>query len=148
MKRIFLSLSIAAAPFLLAQKVVGLEIKEPQKKEQPAVISKDKVKMYNDNFQKFVIAVQSSDRAVVDQLLSDKVKEIVTDDVLKKVKEGIDPSQKLEVSKVGYYVTMDGSSHPNIKYKYAGDSTSQEVVSAVFEDGGKILGVMPVKKEP
>ncbi|WP_312994571.1 peptidylprolyl isomerase [Chryseobacterium flavum] len=148
MKRIFLSLSIAAAPFLLAQKVVGLEIKEPQKKEQLAVISKDKVKMYNDNFQKFVIAVQSSDRAAVDQLLSDKVKEIVTDDVLKKVKEGIDPSQKLEVSKVGYYVTMDGSSHPNIKYKYVGDSTSQEVVSAVFEDGGKILGVMPVKKEP
>jgi hypothetical protein len=73
------------------------------------------------------------------KLLSDKVKEIVTDDVLKKVKEGIDPNKKLDILKAGYYKTMDGISHPIFKYKYAGDSSSKEVISAVFEDDGKFL---------
>ncbi|KFF74758.1 hypothetical protein HX13_12030 [Chryseobacterium sp. P1-3] len=55
--------------------------------------------------------------------------------------------KKLEILKVGYHVTMDGISHPNIKYKYEGDSSSKEVISAVFEDDGKILGVLPTNKD-
>jgi hypothetical protein len=101
--------------------------------------------MFNDNFLKFVTALKSSDRAGVDALLSDKVKEIVTDDVLKKVKEGFDVNKKLEILKTGYHKLMDGSSLPSISYKYAGES--KEVIMAVFEEDGKILGVMPAKKE-
>jgi hypothetical protein len=41
---------------------------------------------------------------------------------------------------------MDGINHPSIKYKYAGES-SKEVISAVFEDDGKILGVLPAKRQ-
>ncbi|MCQ9639233.1 peptidylprolyl isomerase [Chryseobacterium sp. WG14] len=147
MKKIFLGLAIIGGQLVFAQKVVGLEVENNQKKEQPATISKEKVNLYNDNFVKFMTALKASDHKTIDGLLSDKVKEIVTDDVLKKVKEGIDPNKKLEVLKVGYYVTMDGANHPNIKYKYAGDSSSKEVVSAIFEEDGKILGIMPEKKD-
>ncbi|OCA80368.1 peptidylprolyl isomerase [Chryseobacterium contaminans] len=147
MKQIFLGLAIIGAQFVYAQKVVGLKVENNQKKEQPATISKDKVNLYNENFQKFITALHASDYKAVNEVLSDKVKEIVTEDVLKKVKEGIDPNKKLDVLKVGYYVTMDGVSHPNIKYKYAGDSSSKEVISAVFEDDGRLLGVLPAKKD-
>lgn len=143
MKKILLGLAIVGGQLMFAQKVTDLKIENNQKKELPATISKDKVALYNDNFLKFMAAVQSSDQKTVNELLSDQVKEIVTEDVLKKVKDGIDPDKKLEVLKVGYYVTIDGVSHPNIKYKYSGDTG--EAVSAVFEDDGKILGVMPAK---
>lgn len=147
MKRLFLGLAIMGGQIVFAQKVVDLKVENNQSKEQPAVISKEKVNIYSDNFFEFMNAVQASDRKTVDRLLSEKVKEVVTDDVLKKVKNGIDPGKKLEVLKVGYYKTMDGSSYPDIKYKYAGDPLSKEVVSAVFEGDGKILGVMPAKKD-
>lgn len=147
MKKIFLGLAIVSVQLTFAQKVVGLKVDNGQKKEQAATISKDKVSVYNDNFQKFIKALQSSDYKMANTLLSDKVKEIVTEDVLKKVKDGIDINKKMELLKVGYYVTMDGVNHPNIKYKYAGDSESKEVVSAVFEDDGKILGVLPAEME-
>ncbi|WP_228438503.1 peptidylprolyl isomerase [Chryseobacterium pennae] len=147
MKKIFLGLAIVGAQLTFAQKVAGLKVENSQKKEQPATISKDKVNVYNDNFQKFIKALHSSDYKIAKELLSDKVKEIVTENVLNKVKDGIDANKKLEPLKVGYYVTMDGVNHPNIKYKYAGDSESKEVISAVFEDDGKILGVLPAGME-
>ncbi|SDI34167.1 peptidylprolyl isomerase [Chryseobacterium jejuense] len=147
MKKIFLGLAIVGTQLMFAQKVTGLKVENNQKKEQPATISKDKVTLYDDNFQTFIKALQSSDYKAVNEVLSDKVKEIVTEDVLKKVKDGIDVNKKFEILKVGYYVTMDGSSHPNIKYKYAGDSSSKEVISAVFDDDGKLLGVLPAKKD-
>ncbi|WP_228451985.1 peptidylprolyl isomerase [Chryseobacterium sp. G0186] len=144
MKKLFLGLAVVGAQLMFAQKVVGLKVDKNQKKEAPATISKDKVNLYNSNLFKFLSALQSSDRKTVDELISDKVKDLVTDDILKKVKESVDPDKKLEAVKVGYYSTMDGLNHPNIKYKYADDHSSKEVLSAIFEDNGKILGVMPI----
>lgn len=144
MKKLLLGLALVGAQLIFAQKVTGAKVENSPKKEQQASISKEKVNLYNDNFLKFVEALQASDRKTIDGLLSEKVKEIVTDDVLKKVKDGIDPNKKLEVLKAGYYKTMDGINHPSIKYKYAGES-SKEAITAVFEDGGKILGVLPAK---
>lgn len=145
MKKLLLGLALVGAQLVFAQKVAGVKVENGQKKEQQAAISKEKVSFYNDNFLKFVDALQASDRATIDGLLSEKVKEIVTDDVLKKVKDGIDPNKKLEILKAGYYKTMDGANHPSIKYKYAGESSSKEAITAVFEDNGKILGVLPAK---
>lgn len=135
-----------AAQLMFAQKVTGVKVEKVQK-EVPAQLSKEKISLYNDNFLKFVTALKASDRPAVDLLLSEKVKEIVTDDVLKKVKEGFDVNKKLEILKTGYHKLMDGSNLPSIHYKYAGDSSSKEVIMAVFEEDGKILGVMPAKKE-
>jgi len=145
MKKLLLGIALVGAQLMFAQKVAGVKVEGNQKKEQPAAISKEKVSLYNDNFLKFVDALQASDRKTIDGLLSEKVKEIVTDNVLKKVKEGIDPNKKLEILKAGYYKTMDGTNHPSIKYKYAGESSSKEAITAVFEDDGKILGVLPAK---
>ncbi|CAI8882561.1 peptidylprolyl isomerase [Chryseobacterium sp. IT-36CA2] len=145
MRKLLLGLALVGVQLVFAQKVAGVKVENGQKKEQPAAISKEKVSLYNDNFLKFVDALQASDRATIDGLLSEKVKEIVTDNVLKKVKDGIDPNKKLEILKAGYYKTMDGTNHPSIKYKYAGESSSKEAITAVFEDDGKILGVLPAK---
>ncbi len=146
MKKLFLGFALAAAPFMFAQKVTNITVERP-KKEIPTELSKDKAKMYNENLVKFLAAVKVSDRTAIDALLSDKVKNIVTDDVLKKVREGIDYSKKLELLKAGYHVTADGEGYPNLKYRYAGDSSNKEAVSAVFEEDGKILGVMPVNNK-
>ncbi|WP_249413592.1 peptidylprolyl isomerase [Chryseobacterium indologenes] len=145
MKKLLLGIALVGAQLMFAQKVAGVKVEGNQKKEQLAAISKEKVSLYNDNFLKFVEALQASDRKTIDGLLSEKVKEIVTDNVLKKVKDGIDPNKKLEILKAGYYKTMDGNNHPSIKYKYAGESSSKEAITAVFEDDGKILGVLPAK---
>lgn len=145
MKKIFLGLIILFSQVAFAQKVTGVKV-EKVEKEVPAQLSKEKINLYNANFLKFVEALKSSDRPAVDALLSDKVKEIVTDDILKKVKEGFDINKKLEILKTGYHKLMDGSSLPSINYKYAGDASSKEVIMAVFEEDGKILGVMPAKK--
>jgi hypothetical protein len=145
MKKLLLGIALVGAQLMFAQKVAGVKVEGNQKKEQLAAISKEKISLYNDNFLKFVEALQASDRKTIDGLLSEKVKEIVTDNVLKKVKEGIDPNKKLEILKAGYYKTMDGTNHPSIKYKYAGESSSKEAITAVFEDDGKILGVLPAK---
>lgn len=145
MKKLLMGLALVGAQLMFAQKVMGLKVENSPKKEQQASISKEKVNLYNDNFLKFVEALQASDRKTIDGLLSEKVKEIVTDDVLKKVKDGIDPNKKLEILKAGYYKTMDGINHPSIKYKYAGEPSSKEAITAVFEDDGKILGVLPAK---
>ena len=145
MKKLLLGLVLMGGQLMFAQTKAGSKVDNNQKKEQPAAISKEKVSLYNDNFLKFVDALQASDRTTIDGLLSDKVKEIVTDNVLKNVKDGIDPSKKLEILKAGYYKTMDGTNHPSIKYKYAGESSSKEAITAVFEDDGKILGVLPAK---
>ncbi|MDP9959410.1 peptidylprolyl isomerase [Chryseobacterium lathyri] len=146
MKKIFLGLTVLATQLMFAQKVTGVKVEKVQK-EIPAQLSKEKINLYNDNFLKFVEALKAPDRSGVDVLLSDKVKEIVTDDVLKKVKEGFDVNKKLEILKTGYHRLMDGSSLPSINYKYAGDPSSKEVIMAVFEEDGKIIGVMPAKKD-
>lgn len=145
MKKLLLGIALVGAQLMFAQKVAGVKVEGSQKKEQLASIPKEQISLYNDNFLKFVEALQASDRATIDGLLSEKVKEIVTDNVLKQVKEGIDPNKKLEILKAGYYKTMDGTNHPSIKYKYAGESSSKEAITAVFEDNGKILGVLPAK---
>lgn len=145
MKKIFLGLIILFSQLAFAQKVGGVKVEKAQKEIQ-AQLTKEKISLYNENFLKFVEALKSSDRPAVDALLSDKVKEIVTDDILKKVKEGFDINKKLEILKTGYHKLMDGSSLPSINYKYAGDASSKEVIMAVFEEDGKILGVMPAKK--
>lgn len=132
--------------FFFAQEVVSLKVQESQKKVQPSELSKEKIKLYNGKFFEFVNALKSSDRKAIDGLLSEKVKAIVTDGVLKKVKDGIDLTKKFEVLKSDYMPVADGSNYPVIQYKYEGDSSAQGVVSVVFEEGGKILGIKPLGK--
>lgn len=146
MKKLMLGLAVMFGQFFFAQEVVSLKVQESQKKVQPSELSKEKIKLYNGKFFEFVNALKSSDRKAIDGLLSEKVKAIVTDGVLKKVKDGIDLTKKFEVLKSDYMPVADGSNYPVIQYKYEGDSSAQGVVSVVFEEGGKILGIKPLGK--
>ncbi|KAF5272390.1 hypothetical protein FQA39_LY18798 [Lamprigera yunnana] len=106
------------------RKSQGTEGENKSKEETAATISKDKVNLYDDNLSDIRIKsfASSSDYKAVNEVLS--------------IGRYLMSIKKLKFLKVGYYVTMDGTSHPNIKYKYAGDSSSKEVISAVFEDDG------------
>lgn len=147
MKRAFLVLTMLVAQFYFSQKVVDVQVENPQKKQLPSELSKDKINSYNETFFKFMNALRSSDRKTTDLLLSDKVKTLVTDDVLKKVSDGIDPNKKLAVLKTGYQSLMDGKSYPMIQYQYEGDSSAKAAVTVLFEEDGKILGIKPADKE-
>ncbi|KFF10469.1 peptidylprolyl isomerase [Chryseobacterium soli] len=146
MKKLMFGLAVLFGQFFFAQEVVNLKVQESQKTALPSELSKEKIKLYNGKFFEFVNALKSSDRKAMDGLISEKVKTIVTDGVLKKVKDGIDVTKKFEVLKADYTPVADGSNYPVIQYRYEGDSTAQGVVSVVFEEDGKILGIKPLSK--
>ncbi|MDV7695664.1 peptidylprolyl isomerase [Chryseobacterium soli] len=146
MKKLMLGLAVLFGQFFFAQEVVNLKVQESQKTAPKSELSKEKIKLYNGKFFEFVNALKSSDRKAMDGLISEKVKTIVTDGVLKKVKDGIDVTKKFEVLKADYMPVADGTSYPVIQYKYEGDSSAQGVVSVVFEEDGKILGIKPLGK--
>ncbi|EJL69332.1 hypothetical protein [Chryseobacterium populi] len=147
MKKVFLVLTMLVAQFYFSQEVVDVKVENPQEKQLPPELNKEKINSYNKTFFKFMSALRFSDRKIIDLLLSDKVKTLVTDDILKKVSEGIDTNKKLAVLKTGYQSLMDGKSYPMIQYKYEGDSPVEEAVTVLFEEDGKILGIKPADKE-
>jgi len=146
MKKLILGLAVLFGQFFFAQEVVSLKVQESQKTVPQSELSKEKIELYNGKFFEFVNALKSSDRKAMDGLISEKVKTLVTDDVLKKVKDGIDVMKKFEVLKSDYMPVADGASYPVIQYKYEGDSSAQGIVSVVFEEDGKILGIKPLSK--
>ncbi|MCJ7935808.1 MAG: peptidylprolyl isomerase [Chryseobacterium sp.] len=149
MKKIFLALAVFTIQLGFSQKVTSLKIEKSDNKELSAELDKDKIALYNSNFFKFIAALKSSDKKTMEGLLSPKAKEVVTDVVYKKLSADIDFNKTLEVFKSGYKSTMDGKIYPMIQYKYSDDKSSnpQNIVTAVFENDGKILGIKPKHKE-
>ena len=132
-----------------SQKVTSLKVEKSENKEVAAELDKDKISLYNGSFFKFIAALKVSDKKTMESLLSPKAKEVVTDVVYKKLSEDIDFSKSLEVFKSGYKSTMDGKTYPMIQYRYSGDISSdpENIVTAVFENDGKILGIKPKRKQ-
>lgn len=146
MNKLFIGLAILSTQLFFSQEIVNLKVENGQKKEYPSEVKKENVKIYNERFFAFVKALKSSDRKTMDGLLSEKVREMVTDNVLAKVKDGIDLDKKLEVLKTRYWPLADGASYPMIEYRYEGSPLSAPgVVNVVFEEDGKILGIKPTK---
>ncbi|UMQ42494.1 peptidylprolyl isomerase [Chryseobacterium sp. Y16C] len=148
MKKIVLVFAVFCIQLGFAQKVTSLKIENTGQKEKLIELSKNQITSYNNNFLKFLAGLKSSDRKVTDALLSAKAKEIVTDKVYKKLSEDIHFNKTLEIFKSGYKPMIDGSSYPMIQYKYSDDKSQvpTELVTVVFEESGKILGVKPFKK--
>lgn len=148
MKKIVLAFAVFCIQLGFSQKVKSLKVENTEQKEKLIELSKNQITSYNNNFLKFLAALKSSDRKVSDELLSAKAKEIVNDKVYKKLSEDIHFDRTLKIFKSGYKPMIDGSSYPMIQYKYADDKSSipNELVTVVFEEGGKILGVKPFKK--
>ena len=148
MKKIFLILSILSVQLFFSQEVVDLKVENNRKTETPLDLNKKQIDLYNGKFLQFITALKSSDRKGMEALLSDKAKQVVTDKVFTKLSTDINTSKKLMIVKTGYKPLIDGNSYPMIQYKYADDKSAdpKEVITAVFENSGKILGIKPFKK--
>lgn len=155
MKKILLVLSVLSAPFFLSQKTKN--VKPETKKNtntnvatdvKPSLsLSKEEIELYNGKFLKFIAALKVSDRKAMDELLSEKAKTMVTDVVYQKLAADIKTDKTFQIIKASYKPLIDGSSLPMIQYKYSDDKAAEpkEVITAVFETDGKIMGIKPYK---
>ncbi|MBT2619796.1 MULTISPECIES: peptidylprolyl isomerase [Chryseobacterium] len=149
MKKIFLAVTLFLAQFFFSQKVVDVKVENNDKKEAAVEVSKEKIALYNEKYFAFIKALKTpTDRKAIDDLISEKVKTLVTDKVLEKLSNGIQLDRKMEVFKSDHQTLMDGVSYPMIQYKYSDDKSSlpKDLVNVLFEDDGKIIGVKPEEK--
>ena len=144
MKKLLLILAVAAFQFGFSQNS-QIKIVESKKIELTSELSKDKIELYNKQFSKFVAALKASDRQAINSLISDKVKDVVTDNVIQKLSGGISFDKQTEVYKSGYQKLLDNETYPAIQYKYVGDNSAppKDIITVIFENDGKILGVKP-----
>lgn len=144
MKKIFAAFGLIAISFLSAQNVSRVEVQNPPM-DVSASIPKDKIELYNQSFSKFVSALKSSDKSAVSQLISEKVKSLVDENMIQKLSGGISFERKTEVYESGYQKLLDNQTYPAVQYKYADDKNNppRDLITVIFENDGKILGVKP-----
>jgi hypothetical protein len=144
MKKLLLILSVLAFQLGFSQNS-KITVVESKKIELTSELSKDKIEFYNKIFLKFVAALKASDKQTINTLISDKVKDIVTDNIIEKLSGGISFERKTEVYKSGYQKFGDNEAYPGIQYKYVGDDENppRDIITVIFENNGKILGVKP-----
>lgn len=145
MKKIILAVAVLAFQLSFSQQKGSVKIVESKKIELTSELSKDKIDLYNQSFLKFVAALKASDKNAVSRLISDKVKDVVNDNIIQKLSGGISFERKTEVYKSGYQKVMDNEIYPAIQYKYADDTMNppRDIITVIFENDGKILGVKP-----
>lgn len=144
MKKIFAAFGIIAISLLSAQNVSKVEVQNPPM-DVSASIPKDKIELYNQSFSKFVSALKNSDKSAVSQLISEKVKSLVDENMIQKLSGGISFERKTEIYESGYQKLLDNQTYPAIQYKYADDKNNppRDLITVIFENDGKILGVKP-----
>ncbi len=148
MNKLFLILSLLAVQLFFSQEVIDLKVENNKKTDTPLDLSKKQVELYNGRFSQFIMALKSSDRKKMESLLSENAKKQVTEAVYKKLSSDINSNKKMEIIRTGYKPLINGNNYPMIQYKYADDKSDEpkEVITAVFENDGKILGIKPFKK--
>lgn len=144
MKKVFAILGLFAVSYISAQQVAQVEVQKPPM-DVSSSIPKDKIDFYNQSFSKFVAALKSGNQAEVSTMISEKVKSMVNENVIKQLSGGISFERQTEVYQSGYQKLLDNQTYPAIQYKYADDKTSppRDVITVIFENDGKILGVKP-----
>ncbi|WP_415327064.1 peptidylprolyl isomerase [Chryseobacterium sp. MMS23-Vi53] len=144
MKKLFLILSVLVFQLGLSQES-KIKIVESKKIELTGELSKDKINFYNQQFVKFVAALKVKDKQAIDNLISDKVKDIVDDNMLQILSGGISFERKMEIYKSGNQMLFENETYPAIQYKYVDDKLTppRDVITVLFENDGKILGVKP-----
>lgn len=149
MKKIFLILAALAFQMAFSQEKSSIRIVESKKIELTGELGKDKIDSYNKSFLKFVDALKTSDKQTINNLLSDKVKHIVDDKMIQTLSGGISFDRKTEVYKSGNQKILGGEIYPAIQYKYADDKSNppRDLITVIFENDGKILGVKPEYSE-
>jgi len=122
-----------------------IKVVESKKIELTSELSKDKINLYNQTFINFVAALKASDKEKIKTLVSDKIKYYMSDDIVTKLSGGISFDRKMDVYKSGYQKLYENETYPIIQYKYADDQQNppRDIITVVFENNGKILGVKP-----
>lgn len=148
MKKILLILLIFSVQQFFCQKVKSQPAKENKMTEQKFELSKDQIKLFDASFRKFIAALQISDRKAMENMLSPEAKKMITENVYKRLSEDIRFTSDLEIFKTGYKSLIGGGNQPMIQYKYADEKTQNpnEIITAVFKDDGKIIGIKPYKQ--
>jgi len=145
MKKVFFTLAFLAFQFGFSQNSGTIKVTESKKIELTGELSKDKIDFYNQSFVKFVNALKISDKQAINILISDKVKDIVDDQMIQKLSGGISFDRKTAVYKSGNQQLLDKQTYPAIQYKYSDDLSDppKDIITVIFENDGKILGVKP-----
>jgi hypothetical protein len=112
------------------------------------VVSAEKIKSFNNEFLQLVDNLKVSDFNEARNFLSERIKASTTDDILKNLVENTHFENKLEVFMTGYQLIPDGNQYPMLQYKYVDDTSvpPKEIITVIFEEDGKILGIKPVKR--
>jgi len=144
MKKILLICTVFAFHWAVSQQS-KIKVVESKKIQLTSELPKDKIDFYNQYFVGFVDALKVSDKEKIKTLISDKVKDVVTDNVIGYLSGGISFDRKLEVYKSGYQKLDENETYPAIQYKYADDrqEAPRDIITVIFENDGKILGVKP-----
>lgn len=144
MKKIFLICTVFAFHWAFSQQS-KIKVIESKKIELTSELPKDKIDFYNPLFLKFVDALKASDKEKIKTLISDKVKDVVSDNVIGYLVGGISFERKMEVYKSGYQKLDENETYPAIQYKYTDDKQNppRDIITVIFENDGKILGVKP-----
>lgn len=145
MKKLIVILCLFSVSALFSQNVKNVEVENTQELDISKELSKDKIDFYNQSFLKFVAALKASDKQAIDNLISEKVKTFVNDNIIQKLSGGISFERKTEVYRSGHQSLLDGMNYPAIEYKYADDISvpPRDIITVIFENDGKILGVKP-----
>lgn len=144
MKKVFAVLGLFAITFASAQTVSKVEVQNPAMNVS-ASIPQDKIELYNQSFSKFVSALKTSNKDAISSLISEKVKSLVNENMIQKLSGGISFERKTEVYQSGYQKLPDNQTYPAVQYKYADDKNDppRDLITVIFENDGKILGVKP-----
>ena len=144
MKKLIVVLCLFSVSSAFAQDVKKVEVQSPSM-DISASIPKDKIEFYNQSFSKFVSALKTADKQAVGSLISEKVKSLVDENMIQKLSGGISFERKTEVYQSGYQKLLDNQTYPAIQYKYADDHSNppKDLITVIFENDGKILGVKP-----
>lgn len=126
---------------------IRLYVKNERKEDDGNALGKEKIDLYTIEFLKFLEKLKTSDFAGARDLLSEKIAGSTTDDMLKKLAENIHLDKQIDVFMTGFQLVNDGSQYPMVQFKYKEDvSPPKEMITVLFEDSGKIIGIKPMKR--
>jgi hypothetical protein len=119
-----------------------------EKDKSGDVVSAEKIKSFNDEFLKLIDKLKVSDFNKARNFLSERIRTSATDDVLKSLVKNTHFENNLEIFMTGYQLIPDGNQYPMLQYKYVDDKSAppKEIITVIFEEDGKILGIKPVKR--
>ncbi|VXB46022.1 MULTISPECIES: peptidylprolyl isomerase [Chryseobacterium] len=144
MKKLIVVLCLFSVSSAFAQEVKKMEVQNPPM-DISASIPKDKIELYNQSFSKFISALKTADKQAVGTLISEKVKSLVDENMIQRLSGGISFDRKTEVYQSGYQKLPDNQTYPSVQYKYTDDKNDppRDLITVIFENDGKILGVKP-----